>query len=80
MTIFATYVIEHMMHLAMAKIRKGSTPGEENKAHSHRTLHSTWEEDQKQHNLGSRTLGKNQKAREHELMMSHDSHQMRMKI
>ena len=40
--IFATYVIEHVMHLAMAKIRKDSTPGRENEAYSHRMLHSTW--------------------------------------
>ena len=75
--IFAAYIIEHVIHLAMAKIRKDNTPGRENKAHSHRTSHSTWEEDQRPPNLGSRTLGKLQKVREHGLMMSH---QMRMKI
>jgi len=68
---FATYVIEHMMHLATAKIRKDNTPGGENEAHSHRTSHSTGEEDQRQPNLGSRTLGRRRKAREHKLMMSH---------
>ena len=70
--IFAAYVIEHMIHLAMAKIRKDNTPGGENEAHSHRILHSTtWEEDQRPPNLCSRTSGKHQKVRECRLMMSH---------
>ena len=43
--IFATYIIELMIHVAMAKIRKDNTPGGENEAHSHRKSHLTWEED-----------------------------------
>ena len=46
------------MHQATAKIRGDNTPGGENEAHSHRTLHLTWEEDQRPPNLSSRTLGK----------------------
>ena len=48
----------------MVKIRKDNAPGRENEPHSHRTLHSTWEEDQKPPNLGSRTFNckKNQRA------------------
>lgn len=41
--IFAAYIIEHVMHLAMVKIRKDNAPGEENEAHSHRASHSSWE-------------------------------------
>jgi hypothetical protein len=62
--IFATYIIEHVIHLSMAKIRKDNTPGGENKAHSHRMLHPTWEEDLRPPNLSSRTLGKHQKVGE----------------
>ena len=53
-----------------SKIRKDNTPGRENEAHSHRTSHSTWEEDQRPPNLGSRTSGKHWKVRECRLMMS----------
>lgn len=72
--IFAAYIIEHVIHLATAKIRKDNTPGGENEAHSHRTSHSTWEEDQWPPNLGSRTSWKHRKVREHGLMMSQKSH------